>query len=73
MRELFESLRGYCHQNLKSIPLMFVLGFYVSLIGTARLHCAALWLTIELRSEAVVGAVPAAALAGQFRNDDGNE
>ena len=42
MRELFESLRGYCHQNLKSIPLMFVLGFYVSLIGTDRLHCAEL-------------------------------
>ena len=31
-RETFESLRGYCHENVKSIPLMFVLGFYVSLV-----------------------------------------
>ena len=31
-RQLFESLRGYCHSNLRSIPLMFVLGFYVSLV-----------------------------------------
>ena len=31
-RQLFEGLRGYCFQNLKSIPLMFVLGFYVSLV-----------------------------------------
>ena len=33
-RQLFEGLRGYCFQNLKSIPLMFVLGFYVSLVVT---------------------------------------
>ena len=33
-KEIFESLRGYCHQNLKSIPLMFVLGFYVSIVVT---------------------------------------
>ena len=25
-KEIFESLRGYCYDNLKSIPLMFVLG-----------------------------------------------
>ena len=31
-RQLFEALRGYCHTNLRSIPLMFVLGFYVSLV-----------------------------------------
>lgn len=31
-REMFEALRGYCHHHLKSIPLMFVLGFYVSLV-----------------------------------------
>ena len=31
-RETFESLRGYCHENVKSIPLIFVLGFYVSLV-----------------------------------------
>jgi len=31
-RELFESLRTYCHEELSSIPLTFVLGFYVSLI-----------------------------------------
>ena len=33
-KEIFESLRGYCHDNLKSIPLMFVLGFYVSIVVT---------------------------------------
>ena len=33
-RETFESLRGYCYENVKSIPLMFVLGFYVSLVVT---------------------------------------
>jgi len=33
-RELFESLRTYCHEQLSSIPLTFVLGFYVSLIVT---------------------------------------
>ena len=33
-KEIFESLRGYCHENLKSIPLMFVLGFYVSIVVT---------------------------------------
>ena len=31
-RQLFEALRGYCHHHLRSIPLMFVLGFYVSLV-----------------------------------------
>ena len=31
-RELFESLRLYCHENLKTVPLTFMLGFYVSLI-----------------------------------------
>ena len=31
-RELFESLVTYCHDQLSSIPLTFVLGFYVSLI-----------------------------------------
>jgi len=31
-REVFESLRTYCHEQLSSIPLTFVLGFYVSLI-----------------------------------------
>ena len=31
-RELFESLVTYCHDKLSSIPLTFVLGFYVSLI-----------------------------------------
>ena len=31
-RELFESLRLYCNENLKSVPLTFLLGFYVSLI-----------------------------------------
>jgi len=31
-RELFELFRLYTNQNLKSIPLTFVLGFYVSLI-----------------------------------------
>ena len=25
-KQIFESLRGYCYENLKSIPLMFVLG-----------------------------------------------
>jgi len=33
-REMFESLRTYCHEQLSSIPLTFVLGFYVSLIVT---------------------------------------
>jgi len=33
-REVFESLRTYCHEQLSSIPLTFVLGFYVSLIVT---------------------------------------
>ena len=33
-RETFESLRTYCHEQLSSIPLTFVLGFYVSLIVT---------------------------------------
>ena len=33
-RETFESLRIYCHEQLSSIPLTFVLGFYVSLIVT---------------------------------------
>ena len=33
-RETFESLRGYCYQNIKSIPLMFVLGFYVTIVVT---------------------------------------
>ena len=33
-RETFESLRGYCYENVKSVPLMFVLGFYVSLVVT---------------------------------------
>ena len=32
IRETFESLRGYCYENTKTIPLMFVLGFYVSLV-----------------------------------------
>ena len=32
VRETFESLRGYCYENTKTIPLMFVLGFYVSLV-----------------------------------------
>lgn len=31
-REMFETLRLYVNQNLNSIPLIFVLGFYVSLI-----------------------------------------
>jgi len=31
-RELFETFRLYTNQNLRSIPLTFVLGFYVSLI-----------------------------------------
>jgi len=31
-REIFEAFRLYTNQNLKSIPLTFVLGFYVSLI-----------------------------------------
>jgi hypothetical protein len=31
---MFESLRTYCHEQLTSIPLTFVLGFYVSLIVT---------------------------------------
>jgi len=31
-RETFESFRSYANQNLRSIPLTFVLGFYVSLI-----------------------------------------
>ena len=31
-RELFEALCIYCHEQLSSIPLTFVLGFYVSLI-----------------------------------------
>jgi len=31
-RELFESLVTYCNQQLTSIPLTFVLGFYVTLI-----------------------------------------
>ena len=31
-RELFEALRLYCHENLKTVPLTFMLGFYVSLI-----------------------------------------
>ena len=29
---MFESLVTYCHDQLSSIPLTFVLGFYVSLI-----------------------------------------
>ena len=33
-RELFEALRLYCHENLKTVPLTFMLGFYVSLIVT---------------------------------------
>jgi len=33
-REIFESLRTYCSEQLTSIPLTFVLGFYVSLIVT---------------------------------------
>jgi len=33
-REIFEALRLYCHENLKSVPLTFMLGFYVSLIVT---------------------------------------
>ena len=28
-REMFETLRLYVNQNLTSIPLIFVLGFYV--------------------------------------------
>ena len=31
-RETFELLVTYCHHQLSSIPLTFVLGFYVSLI-----------------------------------------
>jgi hypothetical protein len=31
-REAFEALRTYCKEELSSIPLTFVLGFYVSLI-----------------------------------------
>lgn len=31
-REIFETFRLYTNQNLRSIPLTFVLGFYVSLI-----------------------------------------
>jgi len=31
-REMFEALRTYCHEQLTSIPLTFVLGFYVTLI-----------------------------------------
>ena len=31
-RETFEALQLYCSDNLKSVPLTFLLGFYVSLI-----------------------------------------
>jgi len=31
-REIFESLRLYCSQNLSNVPLTFMLGFYVSLV-----------------------------------------
>ena len=31
-REIFEALQLYCSENLKSVPLTFMLGFYVSLI-----------------------------------------
>eukprot|EP00092_Neocalanus_flemingeri_P105954 GFUD01135879.1.p1 GENE.GFUD01135879.1~~GFUD01135879.1.p1 ORF type:complete len:716 (-),score=153.40 GFUD01135879.1:269-2416(-) len=31
-RQVFESLRIYCYEQLSSIPMTFVLGFYVSLI-----------------------------------------
>jgi len=33
-RQIFEALRLYCNKNLKSVPLTFMLGFYVSLIVT---------------------------------------
>ena len=31
-KEIFESLRGYCYENLKSIPLMFVLGRITNIV-----------------------------------------
>ena len=33
-RHLFESLKAYCSIQMSSIPMTFVLGFYVSLIVT---------------------------------------
>ena len=61
-RETFESLRGYCYENVKSIPLMFVLGFYVSLVVTRYVYKQFSRMNILLDVE-VVGPVQPPSLA----------
>ena len=61
-RETFESLRGYCYENVKSIPLMFVLGFYVSLVVTRYVYKQFSRMNILLEIE-VVGPVQPPSLA----------
>ena len=61
-RETFESLRGYCYENVKSIPLMFVLGFYVSLVVTRYVYNQFTRMNILLDVE-VVGPVQSSSLA----------
>ena len=46
---MFESLVTYCHDQLSSIPLTFVLGFYVSLIVSRYLFSYVYWLRQELK------------------------